>query len=126
MKQQPTTPTSKKQDKATAEVIKIGIDIHKSKYVVVCQLDGETPKAPQSFVPEAFFAWVAERIKHVGEAYSCYEAGCFGYVAHRRLEALGVTNFVVRPRNWDEYGSKVKTDQGERGSALSRRKRVSS
>ena len=110
MKQQPTTPTSKKQDKATAEVLKIGIDIHKSKYVVVCQIDGEGPKAPQSFSPEAFFAWIAKRIKRADKTYSCYEAGCFGYVAHRTLEALGATNFVVRPRNWDEYGSKVKTD----------------
>jgi len=110
MKKKPTTPTSTKQDKATTEVLKIGIDIHKSKYVVVCQLDGEAPKAPQSFEPEAFFAWIAKRIKQVGKAYSCYEAGCFGYVAHRRLETLGVRNYVVRPRNWDAYGSKVKTD----------------
>ena len=41
---------------------------------------------------------------------SCYEAGCFGFVLHRRLEEVGVKNFVVRPRNWDEYGSSVKTD----------------
>ena len=30
---------------------------------------------------------------------------------HRRLEALGANNVVVRPRNWDEYGKKVKNDQ---------------
>jgi transposase len=41
---------------------------------------------------------------------SCYEAGCFGFVLHRKLAELGVENFVVRPRNWDEYGSSVKTD----------------
>ena len=41
----------------------------------------------------------------------CYEAGAFGFVLHRRLVALGVNNLVVRPRNWDEYGKKVKTDR---------------
>jgi len=34
----------------------------------------------------------------------CYEAGPFGYSLHRKLTALGVTNFVVRPRDWDKYG----------------------
>jgi hypothetical protein len=29
------TPTSRKQTEATAEVIKLGIDIHKTKYVVI-------------------------------------------------------------------------------------------
>ena len=24
---------------------------------------------------------------------------------------MGVTNYVVRPRDWDEYGKKVKTDK---------------
>ncbi|MDD4348008.1 MAG: hypothetical protein PHF70_02785 [Opitutales bacterium] len=41
---------------------------------------------------------------------SCYEAGCFGYVAHRRLEKMGIENLVTRPRDWDEYAQKVKTD----------------
>ena len=105
-----TTPTSKEQDKAAAEILKIGIDIHKSKYVVVCQYDNEAPKAPQKFSPEAFLAWTGKRAREVGEIRTCYEAGCFGYVLHRKLEAMGVSNLVVRPRNWDEYGSKVKTD----------------
>ena len=105
-----TAPTSKKQDKASPEILKIGIDIHKSKYVVVCQYDNEAPKAPQKFAPEAFLAWIGKKAKEVGEIRTCYEAGCFGFVLHRRLEAAGVSNLVVRPRNWDEYGSKVKTD----------------
>jgi transposase len=110
MKTRNTTPTSKKQDKAAAEILKIGIDIHKSKYVVVCQYDNQAPKAPQKFAPEAFLAWIGKRSKEAGEIRTCYEAGCFGYVLHRKLEAMGVSNLVVRPRNWDEYGAKVKTD----------------
>ena len=110
MKKKNTTPTSKKQDKAAAEVLKIGIDVHKSKYVAVCQYDGEAPKAPQTFTPEAFVAWAGRKAKEVGSVHTCYEAGCFGFVLHRKLLSLGVSNLVVRPRNWDEYGAKVKTD----------------
>ena len=110
MKETYTTPTSKKQNKATAEVLKIGIDVHKAKHVLVCQYDSEAPKAPQKFEPHAFLAWIARQAASVGSIHSCYEAGCFGFVLHRKLEAIGVDNLVVRPRNWDDYGTKVKTD----------------
>lgn len=63
MKKKTTTPTSKKNHTPRAEALKLGIDIHKTKYVVVCQYDGEAPKAPQSFKPEAFLAWVAKQLK---------------------------------------------------------------
>lgn len=39
------------------------------------------------------------------------EAGPFGYSLQRKLEKMGATNYVVRPRDWDEYGKKVKTDK---------------
>lgn len=119
MKRKPTTPTSRKQDKAKAEVLKIGIDIHKKKYVVVCQYDQQAPKSPQTFAPAAFLVWIAKLAKQVGEVRACYEAGCFGYWLHRRLEEMGVSNIVVRPRSWDEYGSKVKTDGRDAGELCS-------
>lgn len=105
-----STPTSTKQTEAKAEVIKLGIDIHKSRYVVVAQYDQQAPKPPQKFEPEAFVAWAKKLKQGAKRVVSCYEAGCFGYVLHRRLQAIGVENHVVRPRNWDEYGAKVKTD----------------
>lgn len=52
-----------------------------------------------------------ERRDDVTQIHRCYEAGAFGYVLHRKLEALGVHNAVVQPRNWDEYGKKVSADQ---------------
>lgn len=104
------TPTSQQQTDAKAEVIKLGIDLHASKYVVVMQIDNEGAKSPQRFKPEAFFRWAAKLPGKAKRVVSCYEAGCFGYVPHRKLEALGIDNLVVRPRKWDEYGSKVKTD----------------
>jgi len=108
-KQEPT-PTSPEQTEAKAEVIKLGIDIHKRQYVVVQQVEGEGPKAPQKFTPEAFLQQAAKLKVRAKRVVSCYEAGCFGYVLHRKLESMGIENMVVRPRNWDEYGSKVKTD----------------
>ena len=107
--QQPT-PTSQEQTEAKAEVIKLGIDIHKRQYVVVQQVDGEAPKSPQKFSPEAFLRQAAKIKARAKRVVSCYEAGCFGYVLHRQLLSMGIENQVVRPRNWDEYGSKVKTD----------------
>ena len=108
-KQEPT-PTSPEQTEAKAEVIKLGIDIHKRQYVVVQQVEGEGPKAPQKFTPEAFLQQAAKLKVRAKRVVSCYEAGCFGYVLHRKLESMGIENMVVRPRNWDEHGSKVKTD----------------
>ncbi|MGK0309225.1 MAG: hypothetical protein ACJAT5_000440 [Lentimonas sp.] len=48
------TPTSPQQTEATAEVIKLGIDIHKTKYVVIRQIDNQAPQSPQKFGPSEF------------------------------------------------------------------------
>ncbi|MGB0415137.1 MAG: IS110 family transposase [Coraliomargarita sp.] len=104
------TPTSDNQTEAKADVIKLGIDVHKSEYVVVQQIDEQAPKAPQKFTPDAFVKYIVKLKSSSARLVSCYEAGCFGYVLHRRLEAMGIENLVVRPRNWDEYGNRVKTD----------------
>ena len=114
-----TTPTSNEQTKVKAEVIKLGIDIHKKEYVVVQQVDGTAPKSPQRFSPDAFLQWVGKLRERTKSIATCYEAGCFGYVLHRQLEAMGIRNLVVRPRNWDEYGSKVKTDGRDAGELCS-------
>jgi len=104
------TPTSPKQTEATAEVIKLGIDIHKTKYVVIRQIDNQAAQSPQKFSPDEFVVWVQRQRLLAKRVVSCYEAGCFGFVLHRKLAEVGVENYVVRPRNWDEYGSSVKTD----------------
>jgi transposase len=93
------------------EVIKLGIDVHLKRYVVVRQIDGAVPQPPQQFSPAKFLEWVKKQTELGKRVYSCYEAGPFGYNLHRQLTELGVTNYVVRPRDWDEYGKKVKTDK---------------
>src|ERR1035437_5480809 len=91
--------------------IKLGVDVHLDRYVVVRQIDGGAPQPPQRFSPAQFLEWVKKQMALAKRVYSCYEAGPFGYSLHRKLTALGVTNYVVRPRDWDEYGKKVKTDK---------------
>jgi len=92
-------------------VIQLGIDVHVDRYVVVRQIDGGAPQPAQRFSPEEFLGWVKKQTELAHQVYTCYEAGPFGYSLHRKLTALGVINYVVRPRQWDEYGLKVKTDK---------------
>src|SRR5712671_4037897 len=94
-----------------AKTIKLGIDVHPDRYVAVRIIDGGTPQSPQRFEPPEFMLWVAKQITLADKVFTCYEAGPFGYSLHRKLEKMGVTNYVVRPRDWDEYGKKVKTDK---------------
>lgn len=112
--------TNKKQRRTQAnnetlepktKTIKLGIDVHLDRYVVVRILDGGTPQPPQRFGPAEFSLWVAKQITLADQVFTCYEAGPFGYRLHRTLEKMGATNYVVRPRDWDEYGKKVKTDK---------------
>lgn len=110
MQKPKSTPTSKINLSELGEVIKLGIDMHEHRYVVVVKADSSLPQKPRRFSPEAFFCWVEELKERCTHLYSCYEAGTFGYGAHRRLEALGATNYVVCPINWDERHKQVKTD----------------
>ena len=96
---------------AHAKAIKLGIDVHLERYVVVRMIDGGTAQPPQRFEPAEFLLWVAKQLTLAEKVFTCYEAGPFGYSLHRKLQKMGVTNYVVRPRDWDEYGKKVKTDK---------------
>jgi transposase len=104
----PSAPAAKAKPH---QVIKLGMDVHLDRYVVVRQIEGGAPQPAQRFTPEQFLAWVKKQTELAHQVYSCYEAGPFGYSLHRQLTALGATNYVVRPRQWDEYGQKVKTDK---------------
>jgi len=104
-------PASSPSRPRAHEIIKLGIDVHLDRYVVVRQIDGGAPQPPQRFSPAQFLEWAKKQTELAQRVYSCYEAGPFGYSLHRKLAALGVTNYVVRPRDWDEYGKKVKTDK---------------
>ena len=100
-------------------LIKLGVDVHWREQVVVRQIDGTSPQPPQRFAPDAFVAWAKKQTELADAVHCCYEAGPFGFVLHKRLVALGVKNLVVRPRNWDQYGKKVKTDRRDALALLS-------
>lgn len=93
------------------QVIKLGLDVHADSYVVVRIVDGQAPQPGQRLRPEAFEEFVKKQQSQADKVYACYEAGPFGYSLQRQLANLGVVCYVVRPRNWDEYGSRVKTDK---------------
>src|SRR5258707_3609166 len=116
-KNKPNKTEAQKQVRAETEstikakTIKLGIDVHLDRYVVVRIIDGGIPQPPQRFEPEEFLLWVAKQITLAEKVFTCYEAGPFGYSLHRKLEKMRANNYVVRPRDWDENGKKVKTDK---------------
>jgi transposase len=93
------------------QTIKLGLDVHADSIVVVRMIDGQAPQSAQRFRPEAFLVWVKRQLQLAEKVYTCYEAGPFGFGLQRTLTALGLVCLVVRPRNWDQYGSHVKTDK---------------
>jgi transposase len=104
---------------ARAGVIKLGLDVHASSIVVVRQLDAQGSQPAQHFSPEQFLAFARRQVARADAVHSCYEAGPFGYVLHRRLEGLGAHNLVVRPRDWSTYGERVKTDSRDAAALCS-------
>jgi transposase len=104
---------------ARARVIKLGLDVHASLIVVVRQVDEQASQPPQRFSEEGFIGFVHRQLAQADTVHSCYEAGPFGYVLHRRLSRLGVHNLVVRPRDWSTYGERVKTDGRDAGALCS-------
>lgn len=104
---------------ARARVIKLGLDVHASLIVVVRQVDEQASQPPQRFSEEGFIAFVRRQLAQAEGVHSCYEAGPFGFVLHRRLVAMGAHNLVVRPRDWCTYGERVKTDGRDAGALCS-------
>jgi len=87
--------------------------------VVVRQVDEQASQPPQRFTQDGFIGFVHRQLAQADGVHSCYEAGPFGFVLHRRLLALGVHNMVVRPRDWSTYGERVKTDGRDAGALCS-------
>ena len=112
MKTQNTNSESQ-SERVLANVILLGLDVHAESITVVRQIDGGMPQPAQKFSPPGFLAWIKRQREGAETVWSCYEAGPFGYVLHRQLEALGVKNLVVCPRNWDEGATGVKTDPSD-------------
>ena len=55
--------------------------------------------------------FVVKQQKLTNKVVTCFEAGASGFHLHRRLEELGIKNYVVQPQDWDERGKGVKNDR---------------
>ena len=105
----PTTYPSRST--ASYDSIKLGIDAHAQYYWVSRQVDGATPQPVQKMNYDELMLFVVKQQKLTGNVVTCYEAGAFGFHLHRRLEELGIKNYVVQPQDWDERGKGVKNDR---------------
>jgi transposase len=99
-------------------ILKVAIDAHVIQFVIATQIDGSSPKPPQRFDRPGLLRWIRKKLDEGFDIVSCYEAGPFGYVLHRELLEIGVTNYVIRPRNWDDQSKRVKTDRSDARSML--------
>lgn len=94
----------------TAVIIKLGLDLHADQVTTCRQIDGRLPQPSQRLTEDQLLLLVHDHLARGHQVYTCYEAGPCGYGLHRKLTALGATNYVVAPQRWDERGQRVKTD----------------
>jgi transposase len=94
-------------------LICLGLDVHARQITVVRQIDHSLPQPAQRMDQEGLITWVQKMMAARARVVSCYEAGCFGYVLHRRLAALGVENMVVAPEAWCGAAKTDKRDARE-------------
>jgi transposase len=97
----------------TYQLIKLGLDVHAEWIVVVRIIENSAPQPAQKFRPADFLKWVRTQLRQAEEVHSCYEAGPFGFVLHRRLLALGVQNLIVQPVCLDEHRKNVNHDKSD-------------
>ena len=95
--------------------LKLGLDIHQARYVVVAQEGHATPKPARRFLPHEFVPWVESLLARGHAVFVVYEACGFGFGLCRRLQALGAACFVIAPRKLDEARKGVKTDALDAG-----------
>jgi transposase len=100
-------------------VLKVAIDAHATTYVIATQIEGSAPKPPQRFDRAGLLRWVEKKLGQGFAVVTCYEAGPFGFWLHRQLVHMGVTSYVIRPRNWDDHYRGLKTDRSDARSMLS-------
>jgi transposase len=101
----------------SGSLLKIGLDIHREKLVVVAQYDHATPRPPQRFAPAEFLPWVERRLREGFEVHVVYEACGFGDGLYRSLRKVGAHCYVIAPQKLDEGNRRVKSDARD-GQAL--------
>lgn len=93
------------------DAIYLGLDLHAEHIRMVRQLDQTNPQRAQRLSWENIEEFCRRQMRLAKKVYAVYEAGAFGYGLCRRLQAMGVECYVVRPRKLDPYHKGVQTDQ---------------
>jgi len=101
----------------SGSLLKLGVDIHRDKFVVVAQYEHATPRPPRGFAPAEFVPWVEARLRESLEVHVVYESCGLGYGLYRSLIQAGAHCYVIAPQQLDERNTRVKTD-GRDGRAL--------
>jgi transposase len=105
----PAAANSSKLNKS-GSLLKIGLDIHREKFVMVAQYEQATPRPPHRCACAEFVLWVEARLGEGCEVHVVYEACGFGYGLYRSLLKLGAHCYVIAPQKLDEHNKRVKTD----------------
>lgn len=90
--------------------IKLGLDVHSTRYVVVAQHDHAALRPPRGFAPGEFVPWVEALLRQGHRVHVVYEACGFGFGLCRALQTAGAECLVIAPRKLDEQRTGVKTD----------------
>ncbi|PTY01423.1 IS110 family transposase [Opitutus sp. ER46] len=109
----------------TGVTVKLGMDVHSDQITVCRQVGGRVPQPAQVLAPAKLLEQVRELRAGGVTVLSCYEAGPCGYLLHRQLTALGVTNYVIAPQRLDERHRRVKTDKRDARELCNRLDRYS-
>lgn len=101
-------------------ICKLAFDCHAGSIMAARQLEGLNPQPPQKFSVPVLLKWVEHQLRQGYQVISCYEAGPTGYWLHRKLESMGVTNYVICPTRLDSRRRGVNTDKTDATELLVR------
>jgi len=108
---QPATHLNAQPEPTAARVLKLALDVHLQEHVVAMQYDGSSPKPPQRFKPKEFPGLGGKTNRPGLEDHFLLRSRAVRLRPAPAITALGVTNHVIRPRNWDDEHKRVKTDR---------------
>jgi transposase len=92
-------------------LLKLGLDMHRDRFVMVAQYDHATPRAPRGFAPSEFVPWVEARLREGFEVRAVDESCGFGFGLYRALLQAGAHCYVIAPQKLHERNTRVKTDR---------------
>ena len=94
----------------SGSMLKLGLDIHREKFVVAAQYDHATPPTTRFCSLGICAPWVEARLREGFEVHVVYESCGFGFGLYRALLQAGAHCYVIAPQKLDERNTRVKTD----------------